>query len=407
MKTYLVGGAVRDMYMYNGLKEPKDRDFVVVGATPEDMIESGYKQVGADFPVFLHPETGEEYALARTETKNGKGYHGFDVDFCPSVTLEQDLERRDLTINSMAYDIEEDKLIDPFGGREDIDTRVLRHTSEAFADDPIRVLRVARFLARFGDKWDVHYKTEGLCHKVMAEEGDDMTPERVWLEINKALGERRSDLFFKYMCKFDTEFFEIIKALRDIPQPKDHHPEGDVFVHTMLCLARGSNYDARVKFAVLCHDLGKYAAMKRHGNLYGHEQLGLDMVDYYCSLLKVPNDYRELAMKVCEHHTRCHRVLEMTSKKVLKLITELSYFKQKEWLFHDFLKACLIDAIGRGEEDMIVYKQPTFLIECACAAKEVTAEKFVQQGLEGKKIGEAMHKERLRKIEEVKRKWKN
>ena len=281
MKIYLVGGAVRDILMG---REPSDRDYVVVGSTPEEMESAGFKQVGKDFPVFLHPDTGEEYALARTEMKDGVGYNGFSVDFSPEVTLEEDLSRRDLTINAIAFDMDTCEFVDPFNGQDDIKNKVLRKVSDAFGDDPVRVLRLARFLARFGEEWEVDYYTEALCHRLMHKESEHMTAERVWAETHKALDEYDSHLFFEFMCKFDTKWFSWLKQMRDVPQPKQHHPEGDVFIHTMLSLRQAEDLLPCTKFAVLLHDIGKYYCMKENGTLHGHEKEGVRYVEEVCDM---------------------------------------------------------------------------------------------------------------------------
>jgi len=367
MPTYLVGGFVRDTLM--GLY-PNDHDYVVVGSTPEGMLSLGFKQVGADFPVFLNYR-GDEYALARTERKTGSGYGGFDCEW-EGVTLEEDLSRRDLTINSIAKD-EEGNLIDPFNGQQDIRDKVLRHTSDAFAEDPVRVLRVARFLARFGPEWSVAPETKSLCIRVWAQDSWHLTKERVFKEMEKALSEPHPHLFFEFLSEFDLWWFPSLWIEKGVPQPPEHHPEGDVFTHTMLCLQEGVKLRAsdREQFAILCHDLGKPVCWEARGNLHGHEKAGLPHVEALCDKLGVPKAWRDLALKVCEWHQYSHKILDVAPKKVHKLIKALDCVRKPD-ILHSFLKCNIADARGRTEKfHDRPYPQADYLRECLSVVREV------------------------------------
>ena len=307
-KVYLVGGAVRDELL--GLN-PKERDWVVTGATPEAMKNAGFRQVGASFPVFLHPESHEEYALARTERKSGHGYHGFAVDFNPAVSIEQDLERRDLTINAIARDAE-GRLIDPYGGQQDLRDRWLRHVSAAFAEDPLRVLRVARFAARFADLgFRIHPDTLALMRDITASgELDHLVPERVWVELRDAMASARPGVFITSLrtCGALAALLPEVDALFGVPQPERHHPEVDTGEHLLLCLdvAATMSCPAETTFAVLLHDLGKGVTpanrLPRH---VGHEHAGLPLVDTVCQRYRVPKAVHRLSRQVCEHHRGC------------------------------------------------------------------------------------------------------
>ena len=399
---FVVGGAVRDKLL--GFK-PKDIDYVVVGSSPEEMKSLGFEQVGADFPVFLHPITRDEWALARTERKNGNGYSGFTVNHSSDVTLESDLSRRDLTINSMAED-SLGNIIDPFNGKQDLENKVLRHTTEAFSDDPLRVLRIARFMARFGDEWKIHPETKDLMRKIHSSgELNHLTPERVWKETEKALSEPRPDLYFKILN--GTGLFPEIEAMVGVEQNPIHHPEGDVFVHTMLALKRAAelDFDVETRFAVLCHDFGKPVSKAIRGNMYFHEDDGLPVINSFCKRLMIPNRFRDIALMTCEHHTRCHRFLELTSRKVFKLLVTRTASHKNPERFHKFLNACICDAQGRG---------PTRVNEPypqADAAREVlktilsvntklVVQLAIQKGKTGEKIGMAVNEAYLSAIVE-------
>lgn len=305
---YLVGGAVRDYFM--GI-EPKDKDYVVVGSSPEEMVSLGFQKVGADFPVFLHPKTKDEYALARTERKSGTGYNGFDCEW-DGVTIEEDLSRRDLTINSIALDCTKDfgKVIDPFKGRQDIEDKILRHTSKAFEEDSVRVLRIARFLARFGQEWTIHKETSNIMD-AMYEKGDldDLTSERVWKETEKALSEKTPSLYFNELLDYDI--FSEYNVGYFVPQKLEHHPEEWVGTHTDLVMKYAAKTwnDPEITFACLCHDFGKVVSHNKHGNFHGHEKEGLQPINNFCDKWKVPKCYRNLALLVCEFHTKNSRCI--------------------------------------------------------------------------------------------------
>jgi tRNA nucleotidyltransferase (CCA-adding enzyme) len=401
MKTYLVGGAVRDKLLSLPVK---DRDYVVVGATPEEMRAQGFRLVGADFPVFLHPQTKHEYALARTERKIGPGYKGFAIHAAPDVTLEQDLERRDLTINAMA-ETEEGELIDPFGGAEDLRRGVLRHVSPAFAEDPLRILRVARFAARFG--FVVADETLALMRDLVgAGEVEALVPERVWAEIERALGERAPVRFFEVLraCGALARLLPEIERLFGVPQPEKYHPEIDTGVHTLMVLtqaARLSN-DTRVRFAALLHDLGKGVTPRdlwpRH---IGHEERGVGIIEALSQRLRVPNEHRDLAVAVSRYHLHCHRALELLPRTLLKMLEGLDAFRKPARL-EGFLLACEADARGRlGHEDES-YPQADLVRRAYTAARAVDARAFAAQGLDGAAIGERMRESRVAAIHAVK-----
>jgi tRNA nucleotidyltransferase (CCA-adding enzyme) len=403
MQIYLVGGAVRDKLL--GL-EVKDRDYVVVGATPEDMVAQGYRPVGADFPVFLHPQTKEEYALARTERKIALGYKGFNVYAAPDVTLEDDLRRRDLTINAMA-EAADGTLIDPYGGADDLRDGLLRHVSPAFAEDPVRILRVARFAARFA-KWGfkVAHGTHALMRR-MVENGevDALVPERVWAELVRALGEDRPSVFFQVLraCGALDRLFPEIAALFGVPQPEKHHPEIDTGVHVMLVLDQAARLspDARVRFAALMHDLGKGvtppAEWPRH---IGHEGKGAELVAALCARLRVPNDFRDLAVLVARYHAHCHRAAELTATTLLDTLQALDAFRQPERV-EMFVLACEADARGRTGHADAVYPQADIFRRAYAAARAVDTAAVARAGGAGPQIGERIRRERINAIQRL------
>ncbi|MBB1324598.1 multifunctional CCA addition/repair protein [Pseudoalteromonas sp. SR45-1] len=345
-QVYLVGGAVRDKLL--NIKS-KDNDYVVIGETPKTMESLGFVPIGSDFPVYLHPKTKEEYALGRTERKSGKGYTGFVVDASPTVTLEEDLARRDLTINSMALD-EYGNIIDPFNGQTDLQNKTLRHTTEAFVEDPVRVLRIARFLARYGSDWRIHPSTYALMRELKNKgELNHLVPERVWLETEKALGEKHPELYFEALQGLGI--FPELERMVNVPQPANHHPEGDVFVHTMLVLRRAAdlNFNLEARFAALTHDFGKALSFKKYGNLRGHEREGVAVIEAFCERLKVPNRFRDIGVLTSDNHTLCHTVDQLRPQTIHKLIvTNLNALVYPE-RFIAFTQACQCDAQGRGE----------------------------------------------------------
>lgn len=375
MKTYLVGGAVRDKLL--GLPV-QDRDYVVVGATPEEMTALGFKPVGADFPVFLHPETKEEYALARTERKSGRGYKGFTVYAAPDVTLEDDLRRRDLTINAMAMD-ESGQLIDPYGGKRDLEQGILRHVSPAFVEDPLRVLRVARFAARYAARgFHVADETLALMRAMSAGgELDELTPERVWTETEKALGEETPQRYFEVLheCGALARLFPEIDALFGVPQPRESHPEVDTGVHTLLVLGQAARLstEARIRFAALMHDVGKGTTPREQWPQHiGHEERGAEIIERFCQRWRVPNEYRELAVSVARYHGYVHRALELRPGTLLDVLEALDAFRRPERL-EAFLAACEADFRGRPGYEGRPYPQAEILRRALAAARAVNA----------------------------------
>jgi tRNA nucleotidyltransferase (CCA-adding enzyme) len=408
MDWYRVGGCVRDELM--GVTS-KDIDYVVVGSNPQEMKEAGYVQVGADFPVFLHPVTKEEYALARTERKEYAGYCGFTTCW-EGVSLRQDLERRDLTINSMAMD-EEGNVIDPFGGLLDIENKVLRHTSHAFVEDPVRVLRIARFLARFGPEWKVHGATASLCsYLVNSEDFKHLTAERVFKEMEKALSEPWPEEFFKFLRQLNPEmtWFKELFDLWEIPQPEAHHPEIWTFRHTMMCLQAGVGFYAtpRELFAILCHDFGKAPCWRQRGNLHGHEEEGLPYIEAFCDRLKVPKTWRELALKVCKWHQYGHKIQEVRPKKVHKFLVGVDGIK-RPGLLNSFILCNYADARGRLGFEQREYLQGIYIQQCAQAARSVNcgriATRCIAEGKTPQQIGDAIRIEQINAIRRYKNSW--
>lgn len=401
MKTYLVGGAVRDALLGYPVVE---RDWVVVGARPEELLQQGYQQVGRDFPVFLHPQSKDEYALARTERKQGHGYTGFVVDYDPTITLEDDLLRRDLSINAMAQ-ADDGTLIDPYGGRADIENRVLRHVSDAFVEDPLRVLRTARFAARYAHlHFTIAPQTLALMADIVAQDELAHLPaERVWVELERALGERNPEVFVQVLrdCGALARLLPEVDALFGVPQPAAHHPEIDTGVHVLMALqqavALGAGTD--VRFAVLLHDLGKGATppseWPRH---IRHEERGARLVEAVCQRLRAPRRYSELARAVCEHHTLCHRALELRGKTVLKLLNATDALRRPD-RFDAFLLACEADARGRLGLEHREYPQANYLRRALQAAQSVGAVQFRDSGLSGKALGDAINAQRVKLLD--------
>lgn len=406
MQIYLVGGAVRDQLLG---KPVADRDYVVVGATPEEMRRLGYRPVGKDFPVFLHPHSGEEYALARTERKTGRGYRGFAFHTDASVTLEQDLERRDLTINAMAADAQ-GTIVDPYGGRRDLAERVLRHVSPAFVEDPVRVLRVARFAARYASLgFRIADETLALMRSMVADgEIDHLVPERVWAETRRALAEPTPSAFLRALrsCGALRAVFPEVDALYGVPQRAEFHPEIDTGVHVELVLgmaARLAPGDDLVGWCALTHDLGKALTpaheLPRH---LRHEHNGVAPLRALCARLKVPAEHAALAELVCRHHLEAHRAFELRASTVLELLEKLDAFRRPERL-QSFLLACEADKRGRLGHADSAYPQADYLRAARAAAAAISAATFVAQGLSGTAIGAAMRQARVNAIEGVKR----
>jgi tRNA nucleotidyltransferase (CCA-adding enzyme) len=400
MRIYLVGGAVRDKLLGLPVKE---RDWVVVGARPEDLETQGYKPVGRDFPVFLHPKTHDEYALARTERKTAAGYRGFSVHATPEVTLEEDLRRRDLTINALAQDAD-GKIIDPYGGRRDIEQRVLRHVSPAFAEDPVRILRAARFAARYRHLgFRVAEETIALMRGMVdAGEADALVPERVWQELAKALREPNPPAFFEVLraCDAQALLFPEIERLYGVPQPPQYHPEIDTGVHTMLVLTQAAKLSPEpiVRFAALTHDLGKGTTPRSQWPSHrGHEKRGVVLVDQLCDRLKAPNHFRELARHVARYHLHCHRALELCAATILKVLEALDAFRRPE-RFEQFLTACEADARGRAGLENREYPQADILRAARAAAASVNAKSLIEAGIEGPAIASALRERRIAAI---------
>lgn len=403
MEIYLVGGAVRDKLL--GL-EPLERDWVVVGATPEEMRARGFRQVGKDFPVFLHPETQEEYALARTERKTGPGYKGFEVHAAPDVTLEDDLRRRDLTINAMA-EAPDGTLIDPFGGQEDLRLGVLRHVSPAFAEDPVRILRVARFAARYA-RWGfrVAHSTNKLMQRMVeAGEVDALVSERVWAELVRALGEERPSCFFEVLrgCEALARIFPEIDRLFGVPQPEKHHPEVDTGVHAMkvVDMAARLTPDTRVRFAALTHDLGKGETPAEEWPRHiGHEARGVELVQRLCERLRAPTEYRDLAVLTARYHGLCHKVFELRPATVLDTLEASDAFRRPK-RFAQFLLACEADARGRTGYEERPYPQAEVWRIALQAAAAVSTQPLVEQGLRGEEIARALRSRRLEAVKQA------
>jgi tRNA nucleotidyltransferase (CCA-adding enzyme) len=398
MQTYLVGGAVRDKLLDRPVV---DHDHVVVGALPEELLALGYKPVGKDFPVFLHPQSGEEYALARTERKSGHGYHGFVFQADATVTLEQDLARRDLTINAIAQD-EHGALTDPYHGVRDIEARVLRHVSPAFVEDPVRVLRVARFAARFAPLgFTVAPETMALMQQMVRDgEVDHLVPERVWAETRKALGEPQPSAFLRVLREAGAlrVLFPEIDALYGVPQRAEFHPEIDTGVHMEMVLdaaAKLAPGDDLVGFCALMHDLGKALTpadeLPRHVD---HEHRGVAPLRALCARLKVPAEHAALAELVCPEHLNAHRALELRPATVLKLLSGLDALRRPARL-DVFLLACEADKRGRLGHESDDYPQATYLREARATAAAVNAADFVARGLTGPAIGKAMEAARI------------
>jgi tRNA nucleotidyltransferase (CCA-adding enzyme) len=398
MDIYLVGGAVRDRLLG---RTPQERDFVVVGATPDDLLARGYRPVGKDFPVFLHPDTGEQYALARTERKTGPGYYGFATHFAPDVTLEQDLARRDLTINAMAQ-AATGEIIDPHGGQRDLEARVLRHVSPAFVEDPLRVLRVARFAARFAPLgFRVAPETLELMRAIAASgELAALVPERAWIETERALGEAQPVAYLEVLraCGALGAVLPEVAALFGVPQPEQWHPEVDTGEHTLQVLAVAAELspDTTVRFAALVHDVGKGLTPRdqwpRH---IGHEETGARLIEQMAARLRAPNEHRELAVLVARHHARVHRVAEQRPATVLELLEITDAFRRTE-RFERFLLACEADARGRGPELRArPYPQAALLRAALTAAASVRLDPEVLARDKGPVIAERMRAARI------------
>jgi len=408
MKIYAVGGAIRDEML--GLPA-RDRDYVVVGATPEQMSAQGYRAVGKDFPVFLHPETQEEYALARTERKTAAGYHGFQFFYAPDVTLEEDLARRDLTVNAMAREVVpggalSGPVVDPFDGARDLAARVFRHVSDAFLEDPVRILRVARFAARFADFTVAPETMEMMRRMVEAGEADALVPERVWQEMSRGLMEDKPSRMFEVLreCGALARVLPEVDSLFGVPQRADYHPEIDTGIHVMMVIdyAAAQGYTLPVRFAALTHDLGKGTTpedvLPRH---IGHEGRSVDLLRPLCDRLRVPNDCRDLALLVAREHGNVHRVMDMGGAALVRML-ERSDALRKPARFAEALQACEADLRGRLGWEAEPYPQAERLRAALVAARAVDAGAIARDcGGGAEKIKEAVHRARVKAVEDA------
>lgn len=406
MKVYLVGGAVRDQLLGIPVHE---QDWVVVGATPEQLLKNKFRQVGRDFPVFLHPDTNEEYALARTERKSAPGYYGFECDFSESVTLEEDLGRRDLTINAIARD-ESGTLIDPYNGQQDLQKKILRHVSPAFIEDPVRVLRVARFAARFHHLgFTLANETRSLMYS-MVKRGEltHLVPERVWQEWQRSLEEKNPEQFLLTLRSCDAlrVILPELNILFGVPNPYQYHPEIDSGIHTIMVLeaAVALSDDPIIRFAATVHDLGKaLTPMSIWPKHHGHEGRGVSVIESLCARLRIPNEYRTLATLVSRTHLNIHRISELRATTIVKLLDQSDAFRRPQ-LFYNLLVACQADIEGRGRT--VDYPQARLwsyiLAECA----KVSPQKVIALGYEGKAIKEALHVHRVACVELILNSWK-
>lgn len=396
MKIYLVGGAVRDQLLNLPVK---DRDWVVVGATPKTLLQQGYQQVGKDFPVFLHPDTHEEYALARTERKSGSGYTGFTCYAAPDVTLEDDLQRRDLTINAIAYSAK-GEYIDPYHGIDDIHAKLLRHVSDAFSEDPLRVLRVARFAARFAPLgFTIAPETMSLMQEMTnSGELNALTAERVWKETEKALHSQAPQVYFEilHQCGALKILFPEINALFGVPAPKKWHPEIDTGIHTMMVLAMASRLtdDIAVRFSALCHDLGKgVTPVENWPHHHGHGPAGVPLVEALCQRYRIPNQIRDLAKLAAKYHDHLHRIERMRPSKIIRLFDAIDAWRKPERI-DQLAIISEADARGRQGAENLPYPQGIFFRQAFKIANQVDVKSIVSRGLKGNAIREALTKQR-------------
>ncbi len=394
MHLYKVGGCVRDRLLGQKIK---DRDWVVVGSSPDEMERLGFRRVGKGFPVYLHPDTGEEYALARTERKTGRGYHGFSVDSSQSVTLEEDLSRRDLTINAIA-EAEDGTIIDPYNGLNDLRAGILRHVSAAFVEDPLRVLRVARFAARYD--FDIVKETIALMREISA--GDELlslAPERIWVELERALCEAHPDLFIRTLreCGALAVLFPEIDRLFGIPQPKKYHPEVDTGEHICLALRQAAlrGASAPIRFAVLVHDFGKAMTDPKLLPAHtGHEERGVDPAADFCDRFRVPKEHRGIGLAVTRYHLQVHRAQSLRPMKLLRLLTKLDALRRPQ-RFEDILIACEIDATGRAGKTQAPYPAADYLRQARKIVAAVDAEELMREGLPGEEMRVALERSRI------------
>ncbi|MBP5985854.1 MAG: multifunctional CCA addition/repair protein [Azonexus sp.] len=401
MQIFIVGGAVRDELLG---RPNADRDYVVVGATPEAMLGQGFRPVGKDFPVFLHPETHEEYALARTERKTGRGYHGFAFHAAPDVTLEEDLARRDLTINAMAK-AADGTLIDPFDGQRDLQAKILRHVGPAFAEDPVRILRLARFAARFSD-FSVAPATLALMRDMVTSgEVDHLVAERVWQELAKGLMESQPSRMFEVLreCGALARLLPEVDALFGVPQRADYHPEIDTGIHTMMVVDQSAqrSFALPVRFSALTHDLGKAETppdiLPRH---IGHEERSVRLSDRLCDRLRIPNDCRDLALLTARYHGSIHRAADLKASTIVTLFEKTDALRRPE-RFRQLLDACLCDYTGRLGWELRSYDSPAYLLAALATVNAVEAGKIAAACPDKAKIPERIHAARVRAVKQL------
>lgn len=406
VQVYLVGGAVRDQLLG---REIKDRDWVVVGTTPENMLAEGFQQVGKDFPVFLHPQTKEEYALARKERKIGAGYTGFATDTSASVSLEDDLIRRDLTVNAIAQDTQ-GNIVDPYSGCTDLENRILRHVSDAFVEDPLRVLRVARFAARYKQYgFTIAPETQLLMQQIcQSGELESLSAERVWVETAKALTEPNPEVYFETLkaCDGLQYWFKELDQLWGVPNPEKWHPEIDTGVHVMMVLQQAVKLSDKisVRFAALLHDLGKGltdpALWPSH---HGHEKSGVPLVTALCKRIKTPNAEYELAKLTSEHHGKVHKAFELKPQTIIRLFDKTDAWRKPD-RFNELLMACEADARGRLHFEDRDYPQRQYIADCYEAACSVDVKQIVATGIKGPAIKEALYQARCQQVADIKAK---
>ena len=404
MRVFLVGGAVRDQLL--GL-EVKDRDFVVINSTPEHMLAQGFNQVGKDFPVFLHPKTGEEYALARTERKQGIGYTGFSCYAGQDVSLEDDLARRDLTINAIAQSADQ-QLIDPYGGQQDLEKKILRHISPAFSEDPLRVLRVARFAARFAKLgFSIAEETQQLMANIA--EGDELqslSPERIWTETEKALQTDSPQTYFQVLrdCGGLAALFPEVDNLYGVPAPKRWHPEIDTGIHTLMVVEQAALLSDSVafRFACLVHDLGKALTPKSEWPSHkGHGMKGLSVIKKFCKRLKVPNDCRDLALLVSEHHTNIHSAFELRASTMVGIMDKCDAWRKPE-RFQQMLQCCVADSKGRTGFELLPYPTADYMWQAFQQALKVDIQEIIKEGFQGVEIRHKLNEQRIQQVQAFK-----
>lgn len=406
MKVYLVGGAVRDQLLNLPVKE---RDWVVVGSSSDDLLKKQFRQVGRDFPIFLHPETNEEYALARIERKSAPGYYGFTCDFSKTVSLEEDLGRRDLTINAMAIG-EQGQLIDPYHGKKDLENRLLRHVSPAFVEDPVRVLRVARFAARFHHLgFKLADETRSLMYYMVKQgELNHLISERVWQEWQRSLEEKNPEQFIMALRSCDAlrVILPEIDELFGIPNPYHYHHEVDTGIHTLFVLqaATALTHDPIIRFAALVHDLGKASSpMHNWPSHHGHEERGVAIIESLCSRLRIPNDYRTLAVMVSRFHLNIHRLFELKASTIVKILEGCDAFRRPK-LFYNMLIACQSDAEGCGKK--ADYQQRTLWEYMLTECTKINSQIAIDKGYSGEAIKQELHTQRVACVELILNSWK-